>query len=92
MPGTFQFEIITPERVFYSANVTSLVAPGVEGSFGILTHHAPLIAKSSGGKLKVREVSNQEHIFEVGPGIVEVLKNRAVYFTKQAQPAAAETK
>lgn len=92
MPDTFQFEIITPERVFYSAAISSLVAPGTEGYFGVLAHHAPLLARSSGGKLKVRETTNQERMFEVGPGIVEVLANRVVFFTKQAEPAEAGTK
>ena len=105
MPDTFQFEIITPEQVFYSATVSSLIAPGTEGSFGVLAHHAPLLARSSGGKLKIRETTNQERVFEVGPGIVEVLParlqgnsgasekmDRVVFFTKQARSAAVETK
>ncbi len=101
MADTFQFEIITPERVFYSGTITSLVAPGTEGSFGVLAHHAPLLARSSGGKLKVRETNSQKHVFEVGPGIVEVLParlrgnektDRVVFFTKQAQSTADETK
>ncbi len=103
--ATFQFEIITPERIVYSANISSLIAPGTEGYFGVLAHHAPLIACSNGGKLKIREVSNQERVFEVGSGIVEVLParlrkqsassekmDRVIFFTKQAQPAQAEIK
>jgi len=90
--ATFQFEIITPERIFYSATISSLVAPGMEGYFGVLANHAPLLARSGGGKLKVREITNQERIFEVGSGIVEVLKNRVVFFTKRAQPSVGETK
>lgn len=85
MPDTFQFQIITPERVFYSAAISSLVAPGTEGYFGVLAHHAPLLARSNGGKLKVREMEKQERVFEVGPGIVEVLADYVVFFTKQAQ-------
>lgn len=83
--ATFQFEIITPESVFYHGPISSLIAPGTEGYFGVLANHAPLIARSSGGKLKVRETSNEERVFEVSPGIVEVLKNRAVFFTKKAR-------
>lgn len=102
--ATFQFEIITPERVSYSAAISSLVAPGTEGYFGVLAHHAPLIARSNGGKLKVRETSNQERVFEVSPGILEVLParlrgdgigekiDRVVFFTKRSEPAAGETK
>lgn len=85
MPNSYQFEILTPEKVFYSGTVTSLVAPGSDGYFGVLAHHAPLIARSSGGKLKIREVSEVERFFQVGPGIIEVLKNRVLVLTKKAQ-------
>lgn len=83
MPNYFQFEILTPEQVFYSGQISSLVAPGMEGYFGVLAHHAPLLARSSGGKLKVREESQREKYFTVGPGIVEVLKNRVIFLTRQ---------
>ena len=85
MPNTFTFEIITPDRIFYKGTVTSVVAPGMEGSFGILASHAPLLARSNGGKLKIRGTSNEEHFFQVGSGLVEVIKNRVIFFTKQAQ-------
>lgn len=84
MTNTFQFEIITPERIFYNGPISSLVAPGTEGYFGVLANHAPLLARSSGGKLKIRETSNEERTFEVGSGIVEVLKNRVIFLTKKA--------
>ena len=52
-----------------------------------------MIAKSNGGKLKIREISNQERFFQVGPGIVEVLParfrdgrtDRVVILTRRAE-------
>ena len=85
MPEAFHFEILTPEKVFYSSAVTSLVAPAFEGYFGVLAHHAPLISRSAGGKLKIRETSEKERFFQVGPGIIEVLKNRVIFLTKRAR-------
>ena len=85
MAASFQFEILTPERTLYSSEITSLVAPGLEGYFGVLAHHAPLLARSKGGKLKVRETSGQENFFQVGSGIVEVFKNRALFLTRDAR-------
>lgn len=84
MPNTFQFEIVTPERVFYSARISSLIAPQMEGYFGVLANHAPLIARSAGGKLVVRSENLSEQHFQVGPGIVEVLENRALFLTREA--------
>ncbi|MBI4368508.1 MAG: F0F1 ATP synthase subunit epsilon [Candidatus Omnitrophica bacterium] len=85
--NTFQFEIITPEKVFYTGSIRSLVAPGTEGYFGVLAHHAPLVARSGGGKLKVQEASG-ERFFQVDPGIVEVLNNRVIFLTRQAHQIA----
>jgi F-type H+-transporting ATPase subunit epsilon len=81
----FEFEILTPQQSFYKGSLVSLVAPGMNGSFGVLSHHAPLVARSAGGKVKVSEVSSKTRFFEVGPGVVEVLKNRVVILTREAK-------
>ena len=83
MESYFNLQIITPENLFYEGEVSSVVAPGINGYFGILAHHAPLIAKSNGGKLKIREASGERY-FQIGSGIIEVLKNRVAVLTKQA--------
>ena len=83
METPFQFEIVTPERTFFSSAIFSLVTPGTNGYFGVLANHAPLIARSAGGRLKIRDASG-EHFFQVGAGVIEVLKNRVIFLTKQA--------
>lgn len=82
---SFQFEVITPDQTFYQGNVVSLVLPGMNGFFGVLANHAPLIARSSGGRIKIRETSQAERFVTVEEGIFEVLRNRAVFLTKRAQ-------
>ena len=90
MASTFHFEILTPEKVFYRGVVSSLVTPGFDGYFGVLANHTSLIARSNGGKLKIRETSGEERFFQLGAGIVEVLRNRVVFLTKQARQTADE--
>jgi F-type H+-transporting ATPase subunit epsilon len=97
MAASFQLEILTPDQTFYTGEVTSIVAPGTDGFFGVLAHHASMITKSNGGKLKVRDISNQERFFQVGPGIVEVLParfrdgktDRVVILTRHAEALSA---
>jgi F-type H+-transporting ATPase subunit epsilon len=67
--------IVTPEKIFYEDEVTSLIAPGSEGFLGVLTDHAPLITALVPGKLTVKDQKNQELFFSVGGGFMEVLKN-----------------
>jgi F-type H+-transporting ATPase subunit epsilon len=68
--------IVTPEKIFYEDEVVSLIAPGSEGYLGVLTDHAPLITGLIPGKLTVRDHENQEMIFAVGGGFMEVFKNQ----------------
>ncbi len=67
--------IVTPEKIFYEGKVVSLVAPGSEGYLGVLTDHAPLITALVPGKLTVKDNKNQELIFALGGGFLEVFKN-----------------
>ena len=67
--------IVTPEKIFYEDEITSLIAPGSEGYLGVLTDHAPLITALVPGKLTVKDQKNQELFFSVGSGFMEVIKN-----------------
>lgn len=68
--------IVTPEKVFYEDEVTSLIAPGSEGYLGVLTNHAPLITGLVPGKLTVKDGDNQEVNFAISAGFMEVFKNQ----------------
>jgi F-type H+-transporting ATPase subunit epsilon len=68
--------IVTPEKIFYEDEITSLIAPGSEGYLGVLTDHAPLITGLVPGKLTVKDENNQEVHFAVSSGFMEVFKNQ----------------
>lgn len=67
--------IVTPEKIFYEGEVTSLIAPGSEGYLGVLTNHAPLITGLVPGKLTVKDGSDQEVHLAISAGFLEVFKN-----------------
>lgn len=46
-------EVITPDEVLYKGNVSQVILPGLDGSFGILDSHAPLISALVKGDIKV---------------------------------------
>lgn len=46
-------EIVTPEAVLFSGEVTSVAVPGVNGEFQMLDNHAPIISLLGKGNLKV---------------------------------------
>ena len=39
-----KFELVTPERLYRSADVYMVVVPGTEGDFGVLEGHAPVMS------------------------------------------------
>jgi F-type H+-transporting ATPase subunit epsilon len=39
--STFQFELVSPEKVLFSGQVEQVVVPGMEGEFTVLPGHAP---------------------------------------------------
>ena len=69
-------EIITPDTTLYSGEVTLVQLPGIDGSFEILNHHAPLISVLKSGKVKVTDTNKNTLFFDVKSGVVEVLKNK----------------
>ncbi|HEX9912011.1 MAG TPA: F0F1 ATP synthase subunit epsilon [candidate division Zixibacteria bacterium] len=75
----FLLTIVTSEKIFYEEEVSSLIAPGVEGYLGVLTDHAPLITSLVPGKLTIKKDSkDSEVILAVSGGFLEVLKNKVV--------------
>lgn len=46
-------EVITPDELLYKGNVSQVILPGLDGSFGILNSHAPLISALSKGNVRI---------------------------------------
>jgi len=41
--STYNLDVITPEKIVYSKEVTALVAHGTSGHLGVMAHHTPLV-------------------------------------------------
>lgn len=46
-------EVITPDELLYKGNVSQVILPGLDGSFGILNSHAPLISALAKGNVRI---------------------------------------
>lgn len=49
-------EVITPDEMLFKGNVTHVVLPGLDGSFGVLSNHAPMISGLQEGTVKVEQI------------------------------------
>ena len=80
-------EIVTGERVVFTEDdVDMVVAPGVEGSLGILPHHAPLVTLLAEGELRITKGGQEESIVVFG-GFMEVTGERVIILADTAERA-----
>jgi len=70
-------EIVTQDRQLFEGEVDMVVAPGSEGTMGILPKHAPLLTTLDFGELIVR-YGDEEEIFIVAGGVMEVQPHAVV--------------
>ncbi len=71
MPTTFHFDLVSPEKLAFSGEVDQVDVPGVEGDFGVLAGHAPVVAAVRPGILTVLSGGTKQKIIVLG-GLAEV--------------------
>jgi len=86
MAEQLQFELVSPERLLVSREVEMVVVPGVEGDFGVLAGHAPLISSVRPGVIAVFEGGKVEERIFVAGGFAEVTGERCTVLAEQASP------
>ena len=75
--------VISPERVLFEGQASSVVAPGHDGQLGILTGHAPLMTVLGKGVLTL-EGAGAESRFQVDGGFLQVVDNKVRVVTESA--------
>lgn len=67
------FELVTPEKLVLSDDVHMVVVPGVEGEFGVMVGHAPVMTTLKDGDLKIyRTAGATPETIRVTGGFAEV--------------------
>lgn len=78
--AALSLEIVTPEGIVLRESVQSLTAPSVNGEFGVLPGHRPLLAALQTGIVAYTKDGTEVRV-GVGPGFIEVVADRAVLLT-----------
>jgi len=82
---TFQFEILTLQKLFLREEVRFVIAPGQEGVFEILANHAPFAFALKAGPLRMRLPDGHDQYIAVGSGFLVVQKDRTTVLTRSAE-------
>ena len=84
MEKTFQLEIITPERQFFTGPVESLVLPALDGEYGVLPGHEPVVTAVEPGEARFK-ADGVWHEVIVTQGFAEITSEYAVLLVSTAE-------
>jgi F-type H+-transporting ATPase subunit epsilon len=73
-----KLQVITKNKTIYSAEVKAARFPGVDGLFGVLHNHAPMLFVLKKGTIKLKKEDKKEAYVDIDGGLMEVFKNEIV--------------
>jgi F-type H+-transporting ATPase subunit epsilon len=79
-----KLELATPSRMVVSEDVDEVVAPGIEGYFGVLPGHAALLTTLGHGAVTYRAGREEKRLAVLG-GFAEVQPDRVIILAEVAE-------
>lgn len=86
MAGKILLEVVTPEKQLLSQQVDEVIAPGLEGEFGVLPGHCHFLSTLRIGELRYR-VGEQTNHMAVLWGYAEVTPTKVTIMAEIAEKA-----
>ncbi len=85
-------EIVTPEATIFNSDIESVAVPGINGSFQMLSDHAPIVSLLNKGLIRIKgsaiEIKNKfsdkfnkegdEFQLEINSGTIEMNANKII--------------
>ena len=84
MEDNFKLEVISPEKIIFSNNVTMVTLPSYEGDMSVLKHHISIITFLRPGIIKIQKNDVSVEEFFVQDGIVEYFNDSLVILSASA--------
>ncbi|HMK85558.1 MAG TPA: F0F1 ATP synthase subunit epsilon [Steroidobacteraceae bacterium] len=72
MAETIHVDIVSAEGEIFAGEVSMVFLPGSLGDLGIYPRHAPLLTTLRAGEVRVQREGEEEQVFYVGGGALEV--------------------
>jgi F-type H+-transporting ATPase subunit epsilon len=85
-----KLDIVTPLGRIYEGEIKEAYFPGIEGEFGVLDGHAPLMTTLQPGVITIKKEDGSEEIIAINTGYVEVTPDHVNVLVDGAQPVSGE--
>ncbi len=85
--ATFNFELVSPERVLFSGNVDAVVLPATEGDMTVLAGHSPVMTALKTGFLVITSTPGNGRRILVRGGFADINQNGLTVLAERALPA-----
>ena len=85
-----KLDIVTPLGRIYEGEIKEAYFPGIEGEFGVLEGHAPLMTTLGPGVITIKKEDNSVEIIAINTGYVEVTPDHVNVLVDDAQPVSGE--
>jgi F-type H+-transporting ATPase subunit epsilon len=72
MAQSIHVDIVSAEGQMFSGEASAVFVPGSQGELGIYPRHAPLLTTLKPGEVRVQADGQDEQVFYVGGGALEV--------------------
>jgi len=84
MADSFNFELVSPERLLLSATVTEVVLPGTDGEMTVMANHAPTMTTIKPGVVTVATTEGKSERFVVFGGFADILPEGCTLLAESA--------
>jgi len=84
MADSFNFELVSPERLLLSEAVHEVIVPGVDGEMTVMANHAPIMTNVKSGIVEVRGASGDSNRYVVFGGFIDILPDGCTLLAESA--------
>ena len=84
MAKTFQLDVLTPERLFYSGPAEAITIQGLNGELTVLADHIHMVAPLQVGSIRIKKDGAWREAFN-SEGFLEVMKQGVVVYVQACE-------
>ena len=84
MAKLFKFEVVTPDRVFYSDEIEMIIFETQNGEMGVMANHVPMLIANKPCVLTMEKNRKRKYAF-ISEGFIEVAGGKVTAIVDEAQ-------